>query len=86
MEADERILNELERLRQLFSDMNKHVSDLRKNSSTELGLLAQLSSKTATNKKNREPQFFLGHYDRAPMNKKHLLLNKGTDRARKISL
>jgi hypothetical protein len=24
-------------------------------------LLAQLSSKTPTNKKNREPQFFLGH-------------------------
>src|SRR6056297_1943349 len=43
--------------------------------------LAQLSSKTHTNKKNSEPQFFLGHYDRSPINKKHLLLNKGTPRA-----
>ncbi|MFP4461943.1 MAG: hypothetical protein ACLFQE_07070, partial [Thermotogota bacterium] len=29
MEADEKILNELEQLRQLFSDMKEHVSDIR---------------------------------------------------------
>src|SRR6056297_1286130 len=29
-------------------------------------ILTQLSSKTHTNKKNSEPQFFLGHYDRSP--------------------
>ena len=47
--------------------------------------LTHLSSKNRRNKENSETQFFSGHYDRDPMNKKHLLLNKGTSSALKIA-
>jgi len=39
MEADERILNELEELRQLFFEMKQHVSDIRTKMQSELGLV-----------------------------------------------
>jgi len=41
MEAEARILDELEQLRQLFSDMSKHVSDIRKKTVTQSGLIVE---------------------------------------------
>src|SRR6056297_189486 len=51
METDEKILNELEQLRQIFSDMKQHVGDIRKKINTELGekteAFEQLNSRSA---------------------------------------